>query len=588
MGGARMFGFLSPARRETADPLTDTASVDAFWRTLPADDPIAAQTAVCGALADLVVRNSPGSDRLRGVLTLDQRGRTLIDALLVNGVGGNPSTPSQEAQSRQAAFELCRSLGRVHSLFLGSMPGSRSTRGNECLPYLVLCLFQHRQMELALRPFVDERSTRFPWADVHKVYRFAQSRDLLQESLPVKLAHSASVADTTLEREYIHVLLSDLVNGGHFPPRDAIWITRSLPRWSAKVALHARRDGRTEPCFLVDPDSDSGAVRSSLDSPGSRLCLDTAPALAAIREEIASLRGIPNGPGESSQPEPRRQLKVLRRLSDVCAPERPVISRRGERKPLALTVEVAVGLPHILRALRGRPESGASGAPRLSATGDGSTVTGFGDLGAATGTYFNGPNTVTQGSVPAAGTAHPTMAMVDRSDSGCRLLGPTVVTNPILPGGLIAFREDAATPWSLAVVRRVKKRLAGKRVEVGLEYIGQDPRWVVVVVPEADTGAAGPSVPVAATPPRFAALFLAESANHPVLPMKTLVLPSRGLAPDDRLSVRSRSAIHTIQLKEPLEEQAEFIWSPFDILDRWLKDEPAPAKPPQQSSETTA
>ena len=70
--------------------------------------------------------------------------------------------------------------------------------------------------------------------------------------------------------------------------------------------------------------------------------------------------------------------------------------------------------------------------------------------------------------------------------------------------------------------------------------------------------------------------------------MKTLVLPARGLAPDDRLSVRSRSSIHTIQLKEPLEEQAEFIWSPFEILDRWLKDEPAPAKPPQQRSETTA
>ena len=59
--------------------------------------------------------------------------------------------------------------------------------------------------------------------------------------------------------------------------------------------------------------------------------------------------------------------------------------------------------------------------------------------------------------------------------------------------------------------------------------------------------------------------------------MKTLVLPARGLAPEDRLSVRSRTAVYTIQLKEPLEEQADFIWSPFEILDRWLKDEPASA-----------
>ncbi len=31
-----------------------------------------------------------------------------------------------------------------------------------------------------------------------------------------------------------------------------------------------------------------------------------------------------------------------------------------------------------------------------------------------------------------------------------------------------------------------------------------------------------------------------------------------------------------IQLKAPLEEQADFTWSPFEILDRWPKDEPAP------------
>ena len=57
--------------------------------------------------------------------------------------------------------------------------------------------------------------------------------------------------------------------------------------------------------------------------------------------------------------------------------------------------------------------------------------------------------------------------------------------------------------------------------------------------------------------------------------MKTLVLPACGLSPGDRLSVRSRKSVHTVRLKEPLEEQADFIWSPFEILNRWTKDEPA-------------
>ena len=150
--------------------------------------------------------------------------------------------------------------------------------------------------------------------------------------------------------------------------------------------------------------------------------------------------------------------------------------------------------------------------------------------------------------------------------------GPTLATNPTIPGALIAFREDAASPWTLAVVRRVKKRLAGRRVEIGVEYLGSAPKWVVVVVPDSD---AGPGKTHDRESPRFAALYLPASAEHPMLPIKTLVLPARGLSPGDRLSVRSRTSVHTIQLKEPLEEQADFIWSPFEILERWLKDEPA-------------
>ena len=43
-----MLGFLTPARPETANPLTNVVAAETFWRTLPHDDPIAAQVAVCG------------------------------------------------------------------------------------------------------------------------------------------------------------------------------------------------------------------------------------------------------------------------------------------------------------------------------------------------------------------------------------------------------------------------------------------------------------------------------------------------------------------------------------------------------------
>jgi hypothetical protein len=232
--------------------------------------------------------------------------------------------------------------------------------------------------------------------------------------------------------------------------------------------------------------------------------------------------------------------------------------------------------------MRNKPEAAVVRVPRPLGAGDGITIMGY---GGSASEPSDGESTIAQWATPGVVAAHPPLTMVDHSDSGCRMHGPTLANNPILPGRLIAFRESVAAPWTLAIVRRVKKRLAGKRVEIGVEYLGKDPRWVVVVIPDSETS---PERPPGTPPPRFAALYLPHSATHPVLPMKTLVLPARGLRSDDRLTIRSRTSIHTVQLKEPLDEQAEFIWSPFDILDRWLRDERGSGKRSQERSGTPA
>jgi len=55
--------------------------------------------------------------------------------------------------------------------------------------------------------------------------------------------------------------------------------------------------------------------------------------------------------------------------------------------------------------------------------------------------------------------------------------------------------------------------------------------------------------------------------------MKTLVLPACGFGAGIRLEVRSRTSVHSVRLKEPLEEQADFVWTPFEILDCRVKTE---------------
>ena len=90
------------------------------------------------------------------------------------------------------------------------------------------------------------------------------------------------------------------------------------------------------------------------------------PFRAAIGDDIASLRDVPGRPSEGSSLGPGRKLKLLRKLSDLGSPERQVIARRGERVPMALTVEVAVGLPQILRAIRNKPEVAVAPETRAS------------------------------------------------------------------------------------------------------------------------------------------------------------------------------------------------------------------------------
>ena len=517
-----MLGFLVPVGNGTADPLNSVAAAEAFWRALPRDDMIAAQSALSAALADAIGRRGTNVDRLRALLALDQRARTLVDALLANCVARNPQSSLLRTQFSQSAFELCRSFGRAHGQLLRSMRDSAGAAASrEYLPYVALRFFQHRHAELLLRPFADESFTWFSWKEVHEVYRFVQSRDLLHAELSVNRWSSPSASETTLEREYVHVLLQDVINGGQFPSQDAFWISQSIPRWSREAVLESQQVKSAGNRFAVDLDGDEGLARSNLELADSCLSLDMAPVLASMRQETAVLRDDPGAPIEGSSMGGQRQLKLLRKLSVLFEPERPVIARRGERQPIALTVEVSVGISQILSELRCE-ESGAGGSARAR------------------------------------------LMMVDRSDSGCRLHGPTLGMTPIAPGELIAFREEAASSWTLAVVRRVKKRMAGKRVEIGVEYLGRDPRRIVVVF---DTDASPARAP-ASVPARFAALFVPESAEAPVLPIRTLILPACGLVPEDRLSVRSRTDRSTVQLKEPLEEQADFVWSPFEIVER--------------------
>jgi hypothetical protein len=105
-----MFGFLTPTRREETGPLANVAAADNFWRSLPRNDPLAAQKALCEVLSDLAARKDLNRELMRALLTLDQRSRSLRDALLVNYARRNPQAKPFERRYWRAAIELSQAF----------------------------------------------------------------------------------------------------------------------------------------------------------------------------------------------------------------------------------------------------------------------------------------------------------------------------------------------------------------------------------------------------------------------------------------------------------------------------------------------
>ena len=298
--------------------------------------------------------------------------------------------------------------------------------------------------------------------------------------------------------------------------------------------------------------------------------------LALIRDEIAALSD-PARPADRSSPLRRgRQLKLLGTVSANCLPRPAPIDRRGERLPAVSTVEAVVGLAQITRMLRHERRTknrrraigvarGRSrhehGNRRMRTAASGSRPDGGQDSVGMAG-EFGVPGQVWQ--------------LKDRSESGCRLRGRIANSNRVLPGALVAFREHDNAPWTLAVVRRLRKRI-GDRIDIGVEYVGQNPLAVNLA---ADGDRAARSKAASDRKRKhYVALHLQESSGHPQMPFKTLILSPREFKAGRCLSLRSDGAEYTVRLKEPIEEQDGFVWLPYEVVFRLATDGQAQGQP---------
>jgi hypothetical protein len=544
-----------------------------FCRSLPRQDPIAAQKLLCEAVSRLVSNRETDDRQLSALLSFDRHAHQISKRLLVRYIEGDARLRSLDRRVFISTQRLSRSFAQAYELFLEHVENSADKSWRESTGTVLVRLFRHREVELLLRLFRYKKRNSEQWRQLHQTYQFAQAHGLVNGCMPRSLPEDKSAPEQTLDQQFIEILLVGAMNTGQFSPRELLWASNWIARWRSLLTLqsadanggaHGERNG-----FVVDLRSAEGLKRSYVAETGDFLHhflhLDTAPLMGAIDNEVAALNDAPTAPNSSVSTERDGRRALLFKLRMLFAPDPVHIKRRGDRKPVAFSVQAISGLSHIVRVLREeaqrKTEQMAASAAQIEeitispVSGHTRVLTSV--LGAAGLDPFSIPTTF--------GAKPQTWQVKERSDSGCRMRGQTANLNGLLPGSLIAFREGENAQWTVAVVRRLR-RLMVDHVEIGVEHIGRKPRFVKVVTdchPDPDVNDVANN-----TQRCFGALYLPASEKHPTMPLKTLLVPASVFNAEGAITLLSSTAIYTLRLNKPLEQQSDFVWTSFSVIDK--------------------
>jgi hypothetical protein len=540
-----------------------------FCLSLPRQDPIAAQKLLCESLSRLVSTRDPDDQQLSAVLAFDRHGHQLSNRLLVQYSEGDAQLRSLDRRYFISAMRLSRSFAQTYERFLGHIERSSDKSWQESSGTVLLQLFRHREVELLLRLFRYKKRNSEQWRQFHAAYRSAQAQGLAGNCLPRPLAEDKSEPEQTLEQQFIQVLLLGAMNTGQFSPRELLWARGRMARWRTLLTLQSgdvnggvrgERNG-----FVVDLSGAEGLKRFCAGESGDLLHLDTAPLIEAIDQELTALDDASVAPNSPASTERHGRNALLAKLRILFAPDPAHIKRRGDRKPAAFSVQAICGLSHIIQMLReeakGKTVQAATSVARLEevtiSPSAGHTRISTSVLGATGLAGFSIATTF--------GARSQEWQVKDRSDSGCRMRGQPADLNGLIPGSLIAIREVENAQWTVAVVRRLR-RLMVDHVEISVEYIGRKPRYVKMVTEE-DPGPSTNDMP--GTRRRaFGALYLPTSDKHPTLPIKTLLVPARAFNTGRAATLLSATATYVLRLNKPLEQQADFVWASFAVIDK--------------------
>lgn len=577
-----MFGFGKNPR----EPLADVKAVQRWLATLP-DDPLTIHGEVLGELgriAEQAARRTP--QRLEAVFFLDQHCAAIRKSLTVQYIEHASRSSKIEHQLWSALFDLTQAFLFAYYAFAREVSHhAQSPKWQQLLPELLCRQIVHMGLDAKVRLYRYEQWIPAKWVELHSLFSLACSRQIDRTQLP----RGGGSGATTIEHEFLVVLLLQLMNAGNMTARHLEWVANELDEWCAPLRLSLEPSSVTS--FYVDLGSREG-LRRRTPAPleGRVLFLDTRPMHSVLTQNVMMLeQKIRAQPLSERAPKRTEQLGLLAKLASQVDPEFKPFARRGERTAAAGTVDAIVGFSRISAFLR-EEDLGAMPIVEVGGKSFGGTL--------ELAVFGRNRNEVDRRTEQAkrrfAQYAAPggPWEVKDVSQTGFRLIAPMSVANTVTLGALAAIRPQGQAAWTLGIVRRMK-RMTADRAEIGLQVIANTLAGVDLVDKRKASGNDySVDGEVATISGRTVhALFLALRKREGDSAVQSLVVPAAEYQPAKRLHLVTAKASQPIRFGRLLEQQPEWVWATVETADH-TQPMPsvdsilgAPAVPPAAANE---
>src|SRR5437870_116836 len=194
------------------DPLADPRAADRWLRTLPAGDPLAIHGALLvaiGRLTESDARRTPA--RLAAVFLVDAYADDLRATLTAQYLEHSNRSSQIENQLWQALFGLTQRFLLCYRVFTQAISHPQDKKWQTLLPELIARQIIHHGREAKIRLYRYEQWIPGKWAELHALFQMACSAQ--NERKALGLGPGGGL--TTIEQEYLRVLVLQLMNAGN-------------------------------------------------------------------------------------------------------------------------------------------------------------------------------------------------------------------------------------------------------------------------------------------------------------------------------------------------------------------------------------